>query len=93
VDKTDKIYHLDNLGIIAKVKNPFNKSKNIILIAGVRSIGTKSAVIAFTNFGKKTFLDYKGNENEWAVIVQGYDMDSDGKIDYVDIVKFETDIK
>jgi hypothetical protein len=93
VDKTDKIYHLDNLGIIAKVKNPFNKSKNIILIAGVRSIGTKSAVIAFTNFGKKTFLDYTGNENEWAVIVQGYDMDSDGKIDYVDIVKFETDIK
>jgi len=27
------------------------------------------------------------------VIVQGYDMDSDGKIDYVDIVKVETNIK
>ena len=92
-DKTDKLYHLDNLGIIAKIKNPFNKSKNIIVIAGVRSIGTKSAVIAFTNFSKKTFLEHTGNENEWAVIVQGYDMDSDGKIDYVDIVKVETNIK
>jgi Ca2+-binding EF-hand superfamily protein len=63
------------------------------VIAGVRSIGTKSAVIAFTNFSKKTFLEHTGNENEWAVIVQGYDMDSDGKIDYVDIVKVETNIK
>ena len=53
------------------------------------SIGTKSAVIAFTNFSKKTFSDFTGNENEWAAIVQGYDMDSDGKIDYVDIEKVE----
>ncbi|HEY0580049.1 MAG TPA: hypothetical protein VGC75_05025 [Candidatus Nitrosocosmicus sp.] len=89
LDKSGKIYHLDNLGIITKIKNPFNKSKNIILIAGVRSIGTKSAVIAFTNFSKKTFSDFTGNENEWAAIVQGYDMDSDGKIDYVDIEKVE----
>jgi hypothetical protein len=90
LDKTGKIYHLDNIGIIAKVKNPFNKSKNIILIAGVRSIGTKSAVIAFTNFGKKMFSKYMGNETEWAAIVQGYDMNSDGKIDYVDIEKVES---
>ncbi|MBA3749987.1 MAG: hypothetical protein H0X03_03685 [Nitrosopumilus sp.] len=87
--KTGKIYHLDNIGIIAKIKNPFNESKNIILIAGVRSIGTKSAVIAFTNFSKKTFSDYIGNENGWGAIVQGYDMDSDGKIDYVDIENVE----
>lgn len=87
VDKFGKIYHLDNLGIIAKFRNPFNEKKYIILIAGVRSIGTKSAVIAFTNFSKKTFSDYSGEEKEWEAIVQGYDMDSDGKIDFVDIEK------
>lgn len=87
VDKKGKLYHLDNLGIIAKFKNPFNEDKSIILIAGVRSIGTKSAVIAITNFGEKTFADYSGKEIEWQAIVQGYDMDSDGKIDYVDIEK------
>jgi hypothetical protein len=85
VDKPGRIYHLDNLGIIAKFKNPFNEKKSIILIAGVRSIGTKSAVIALTNFSKKTFSDYSGDEREWEALVQGYDMDSDGKIDYVDI--------
>jgi predicted transcriptional regulator len=87
VDSEGKLYHLDNLGIIAKIKNPFNKSKNIILIAGVRSIGTKSAVIAFTNFSKKMFNEYTGNEDQFGAIVQGYDMNSDGKIDYVDIEK------
>ncbi len=87
VDEFRKIYHLDNLGIITKFRNPFNEKKHIILIAGVRSIGTKSAVIAFTNFSKKTFSEYNGNENQWAALVQGYDMDSDGKIDYVDIEK------
>jgi hypothetical protein len=87
VDKPGRIYHLDNLGIIAKFRNPFNEKKSIILIAGVRSIGTKSGVIAFTNFSKKTFSDYSGDEQEWEALVQGYDMDSDGKIDYVDIEK------
>lgn len=87
VDKMGKLYHLDSLGIITKFNNPYNEKKHIILIAGVRSIGTKSAVIAFTNFSKKTFSDYTGSENEWEAIVQGYDMDSDGKIDYVDIEK------
>ena len=53
----------------------------------MRSIGTKSAVIAITNFGEKTFADHSGKEIEWQAIVQGYDMDSDGKIDYVDIEK------
>ena len=87
VDKPGRIYHLDNLGIIAKFRNPFNEKKSIILIAGVRSIGTKSGVIAFTNFSKKTFSDYSGDEQKWEALVQGYDMDSDGKIDYVDIEK------
>lgn len=77
------------MGIIVKIKNPFNKLKNVILIAGVRSRGTKFAVIAFTNFAKTMFSKYLGNETEWAAIVQGYDMNSDGKIDYVNIEKIE----
>jgi len=36
------------------------------------------------------FSKYMGNETEWAAIVQGYDMNSDGKIDYVDFEKVES---
>jgi hypothetical protein len=54
-------------------------------VAGVRSIGTKSAVIALTSYSEEILRNYKDQE-EWALVVQGFDMNSDGKIDYVDIV-------
>ncbi len=85
VDNNGKIYNLDNQGLIAKIKNPYNNEKNILVLAGVRSIGTKAAVIALTNHNDKILKSFNG-EDEWALVVQGFDMNSDGKIDYVDIV-------
>ena len=83
-DKTDRIFNMDNHGLIAKIKNPYNKDKNIIVIAGVRSIGTKAAILTITNF--ENVLKNHMDQEEWAVIVQGFDMNADGKIDNVDIV-------
>jgi S-layer like family, C-terminal region len=80
-----KPYNLDNQGLIAKIKNPYNHEKNIIVVAGVRSIGTKSAVIALTNYSEEILKSYQ-NEEEWALVVQGFDMNADGKIDHVDII-------
>jgi S-layer like family, C-terminal region len=80
-----KPYNLDNQGLIAKIKNPYNDGKNIIIVAGVRSIGTKSAVIALTNYSEEILKSYQ-NEEEWALVVQGFDMNADGKIDHVDII-------
>jgi hypothetical protein len=51
----------------------------------VRSAGTKSAVIALTNYGNEILKKFN-QENNWALVVQGFDMDSDGKIDTIDIV-------
>lgn len=80
-----KPYNLDNQGLIAKIKNPYNDGKYIIIVAGVRSIGTKSAVIALTNYSEEILKSYQ-NEEEWALVVQGFDMNADGKIDHVDII-------
>jgi hypothetical protein len=71
--------------LIAKIKNPYNNDGTIIVIAGVRSVGTKSAVIALTNYSQEILENYHKQE-KWAIVVQGFDMDSDGKIDHVDIV-------
>jgi len=57
----------------------------VIVIAGVRSVGTKSAVIALTNYSQEILENYQ-NQEKWAIVVQGFDMNSDGKIDHVDIV-------
>lgn len=85
VDGSGKRHGLDNHGLIAKIKNPYDSSKSIVVVAGVRSAGTKSAVIALTTYSEEVLKKYK-REEEWALIVQGFDMNSDGKIDHVDIV-------
>ena len=85
VDNSGKRYGQDNHGLIAKIKNPYDDSSSIIVVAGVRSAGTKSAVIALTNYGEEILKNYK-EEQEWALVVQGFDMNSDGKIDHVDAV-------
>jgi S-layer like family, C-terminal region len=84
-EKSGKRYTLDNHGLIAKIANPYDPESSVVVVAGVRSAGTKSAVIALTNFGEQILSKYTG-EKEWALVVQGFDMDSDGKIDHVDVV-------
>jgi len=80
-----RTHTLDNHGLIAKISNPFSEKVKIIIIAGVRSAGTKSAIIALTNHGNEILKKFNQDDN-WAVVVQGFDMDSDGKIDTIDIV-------
>ena len=55
----------------------------IFILAGVRYSGTKSAVMALTRKWDRIIL----NENKWARIVEGYDLDGDGRIDEVDILE------
>jgi hypothetical protein len=38
-----------------------------------------------TNHGNEILKKFNQDDN-WAVVVQGFDMDSDGKIDTIDIV-------
>ena len=64
----------------------YDGSRSIVVIAGVRSAGTKSAVIALTTYSEEVLKKYKGGEEDWAMVVQGFDMNSDGKIDHVDII-------
>ena len=85
VGKSGKHYSSDNHGLIARISNPYNAAYKVIVIAGVRSAGTKSAVIALTNHGDEVLRNYSSAE-DFAVVVQGFDMDSDGKIDQVDVV-------
>ncbi len=78
------VYPEDEVGLIVKMKNPFNKDKYILVVAGKRFAGTRAAIIAFLkNFGKLT----KGNvhnNNIKAKVVEGVDLDSDGIVDDVE---------
>jgi len=82
-----KMRYLDeNAGIIAKVKNPWDDSKSVIVLAGVRFIGTKACIMALTQHHKKILEKYDRHKDFYCV-VRGLDRDGDGQLDDVEILE------
>lgn len=84
--RTSAVYTSDNIGLVAKIVNPWDRSKRIIVLAGNKAVGTKACVLALTNFWEKTLKNYKGNE-AFAKVVQGFDLDGDGKVDSIEVLE------
>jgi hypothetical protein len=81
---TGRIYTSDVSGLVAKIVNPWDSTKRIIVLAGNKAVGTKACVIALTNLWKTTLQHYKGQDT-FAVAIQGFDLDGDGKVDSVEV--------
>lgn len=86
IENNGKVYTSDTCGIIAKIKNPFDENKKIIVLAGLKVVGTKACIIGITKFYKKILRKYKGEKN-WACVIQGFDLDGDGKIDSIEVLE------
>jgi len=84
--KTGEVYTQDTVGIIAKIVNPWDKSKRIIVLAGNKAVGTKACVIALSNFWKEALKKYEG-QKRFAAVIQGFDLDGDGKVDSIEILE------
>lgn len=84
--KTSRIYTTDTVGLIAKIINPWDKEKRVIVLAGNKAVGTKACVLALTDFWKKTLRGFHGNDT-FATIIQGFDLNSDGKVDSIEILE------
>jgi DNA-binding transcriptional ArsR family regulator len=84
--KTSNVYTADAVGLIAKIVNPWENTKRIIVLAGNKAVGTKACVLALTNFWKKTLKGYNG-EDTFAKVIQGFDLDGDGKVDSIEILE------
>jgi len=82
--KTGLVYTADVAGLIAKIPNPWDKTKKVIVLAGNKAVGTKACVLALTNFWKKTLQTYC-NQNGFAAVIQGFDLDGDGKVDSIEV--------
>lgn len=79
-----RTYTSDGAGVIAKIVNPWDNSKRIIVIAGNKAVGTKACVLALTSFWQKTLQRFDDKDN-FAVVVQGFDLDGDGKVDSIEV--------
>jgi DNA-binding transcriptional ArsR family regulator len=82
--RTSQIYTSDVSGVIAKIANPWDNTKRIVILAGNKAVGTKACVLALTNFWKKTLEKYRG-EDTFSVAIHGYDLDGDGKVDSIEV--------
>lgn len=78
------VYKEDNIGIIIKCKNPFNKNKRILLLAGKRTRGTIASIIAITQHINEIAAKAAKN-GDVAKIVEGLDKDGDS---FTDSVRF-----
>ena len=83
--KTGEAYGYDAHAVIIKMKSPFNSEKDILLLAGRRSVGLRSAILAFINHYNKIMATEKSGVV--TVVVNGIDKDSDGIVDSVEFVE------
>jgi len=83
---TGNVYTSDSIGLIAKIMNPWEKDKRIIVAAGNKAIGTKACVLALTKFWKETLKNFTGIDS-FAAVIQGFDLDGDGKVDAIEVLE------
>jgi DNA-binding transcriptional ArsR family regulator len=84
--KTARVYTADAAGLIAKIMNPWDKTKRIVVLAGNKAVGTKACVLALTNYYKKTLQRYH-DKDTFAAVIQGFDLDGDGKVDSIEVME------
>jgi len=73
------------MGLIARIVNPWNRNKRVIVLAGNKAVGTKACVLALTKFWKKTLKNF--GDKKFAVVIQGFDLDGDGKVDSIEVLE------
>lgn len=85
-EKTGNVYTGDTMGVVARIVNPSDKEKRIIVLAGNKAVGTKACVLALTKFGKETLKNFT-DERKFATVIQGFDLDGDGKVDSIEVLE------
>jgi hypothetical protein len=72
--------------LVAKIVNRWDGTKRIVVLAGNKAVGTKACVLALTNFWKKTLKECP-DEDAFATVIQGFDLDGDGKVDSIEVLE------
>ena len=84
VDGEGNAYNAELDCVVVKTKNPWNREKWCVVIAGLTGAATKAAIIGVTGFAETVMRGYRSGE--FARILRGVDRDGDGKVDAVEIL-------
>jgi len=87
VDTSGRKYLSEFDSVLTKIRNPWDPSKVCVVAAGLSGVATKAAVIGLTNMAEHVLEGYSEQGGDFAVVLHGLDMDGDGKVDSVEILK------
>lgn len=80
------VYAGDDIGIIVRMKNPYAKEKEILILSGKRFVGTRASIIGLVKHLREIETGNRPDGNI-ARVVRGIDRDSDGRIDDVEFLE------
>lgn len=84
--RSGRPYSDEQVGLIAKVQNPWSKSRMIVLLSGLHAVGTMAAILGLTRFADEVLDGYTPGEDFYRVVA-GQDRDGDGRLDAVSILE------
>ena len=84
--RTRRPYADEQVGLIAKVRNPWNQGRVIVLLSGLHAVGTMAAILGLTHFAEDVLEGYSPGEDFYRVVA-GQDRDGDGRLDAVSILE------
>ncbi|HKW43723.1 MAG TPA: helix-turn-helix domain-containing protein [Thermoplasmata archaeon] len=84
--RTKRPYADEQVGLIAKVRNPWGHSRVIVVLSGLHAAGTMAAILGLTHHADEVLEDYVPGEDFYRVVA-GQDRDGDGRLDAVSILE------
>jgi len=84
--RTRRPYSDEQVGLIAKVRNPWDNARVIVVLSGLHAVGTMAAILGLTRFAEDVLDGYAPGEDFYRVVA-GQDRDGDGRLDAVSILE------
>jgi DNA-binding transcriptional ArsR family regulator len=79
-------YTDESIGLIASIKHPYSPDHRILAIAGIRYSGTRAAIMGLSRHSHMV-LNRLTSDSDFYAVVQGFDLDGDGRIDSVELLE------
>ncbi len=84
--RTHRSYVEEDVGLVAKVRNPWNPDRTVVVLSGLHYQGTLSSILGLTEFADEVLDGYEPGTDFYRV-VSGQDRDGDGRIDTVALLE------
>jgi len=84
--RTRRTYGDENVGLVAKVRNPWNPEKVVVVLSGSHYAGTSASILGLTQFTGDVLEGYEPGRDFYRVVA-GEDRDGDGRPDGVSVLE------